>query len=452
MTALWSSISNRARLTDHGPVGLRRAAVDIIEHGIRAADPYKTTRELIGLERDLLHVGRLEYDLTQWNHIYVIGAGKATQPIAQALEEILGERIAAGLVVLKRGEEHRLQRIEIMDAAHPIPDEGSYEGAKEIVRIARQARSGDLVISAITGGSSALLIWPPEGVTLAEKQAMDQLLLKCGASIREINAVRKHVSRIKGGRLALEIFPAELINITVSDVVGDPLDYITDLTVPDTSTFMDAWHTLDKYGLWSHLPGSIRDHLKRGPEIETPKAFAHSFHTFIAVPSDAACLGAARRSEELGFATRILTTKMEGDSLEQAVSFSDFSHSLVENRQSEIPCAIIASGETTVTIDGEHGQGGPSQEFALKGALCIAGRPNRIIASVDTDGTDGPTEASGGLVDGDTINRASATGLDAGKYLKGHAALELLGRTGDLVITGPTGTNVNDLMIFLGDA
>jgi glycerate 2-kinase len=450
MAVRWSGILNRERLTDHGLAPLRQAAIDIVEHGIRAADPYKATLDLVKLEGDLLRVKALEYDLKQWDHIYVIGGGKATQPIAQALEEVLGERITAGLVVLKRGGGHYLRRIEIIDAAHPIPDEGSYHGAQEIVRIARQAGSRDLVIAAITGGSSALLVWPPEGVTLSEKQEMNELLLKCGASIREINAVRKHVSRIKGGRLALEIFPAELLNITVSDVVGDPVDYITDLTVPDTSTFMDAWRTLDKYDLWPQLPGSIREHLKRGAEIETPKAFAHSYHTFIAIPSDAACLAAARRSEELGFATRILTTKMEGESLDQAVSFADFSRRLVESNQSDIPCAVIASGETTVTIDGERGQGGPSQEFALRGALSIAGRANRVIASIDTDGTDGPTEASGGLVDGETVSRARAVGLDAGEYLRGHAALQLLERTGDLVITGPTGTNVNDLMIFLG--
>jgi glycerate 2-kinase len=450
MAARWSSILNRENLTRQGLAPLRRAAIDIVEHGIRAADPYRATLDLLELEGDLLRVGPLEYDLGQRDHVYVVGAGKATQPIAQALEEVLGERISGGLIVLKRGEEHRLQRIEILDAAHPIPDQASYEAAQEIVRIARGAGSHDLVIAAVTGGSSALLVWPPEGVSLSAKQAMNELLLNCGASIREINAVRKHVSRIKGGRLALEIFPSELLNITVSDVVGNPVDYITDLTVPDTSTFMDAWRTLDKYELWSRMPGSIRDYLRRGEEIETPKSFAYSYHTFIAVPSAAACLGAARRSEELGFATRVLTTEMEGESREQAVSFVDFSQRLIAQNKAGIPSAVIASGETTVTIDGERGLGGPSQEFALEGALTIAGLANRVIASVASDGTDGPTEASGGLVDGETVSRASAAGLDAADCLRRHSALHVLELTGDLVITGPTGTNVNDLIVFLG--
>lgn len=450
MALRWSNVLNRDRLADHGQIELRRAAIDIIEHGIRSADPYRAALDLLKLKGDLFRVGPLEYDLRQWDHIYVIGAGKATQPLAQALEEVLGDRITKGLVVLKQGERHLLRRIEIMDAAHPIPNEASYQGAQAIVEIARQAGERDLVISAITGGSSALLVWPPEGVTLAEKQELNRLLLKCGAPIRAINAVRKHVSRIKGGRLALEIFPAELINLTVSDVVGDPLDYITDLTVPDTSTYLDAWRALDKYRLWPLLPRSIRSHLEQGPGTETPKSFDHSYNSFIVVRNDAACLGAARRSQELGFATRILTTAMEGDSLEQAASFADSFHGLVQGERSGIPCALIASGETTVTINGDHGLGGPSQEFALTGALSLAGHANRVLASVGTDGTDGPTQASGGLVDGDTVMRARELGLDAERSLKGHAALEVLERTGDLVVTGPTGTNVNDLMIFLG--
>ncbi|MGD8998329.1 MAG: glycerate-2-kinase family protein, partial [Anaerolineae bacterium] len=190
--------------------------MDIIEHGIRAADPYAATMEVLDLSLDRLHVGRLEYDLRQWNHIYVIGAGKATHGIALALEEVLGDRITDGLVVLKRGEAHALRRVRIMEADHPVPDEQSYRGAQEVVKIARRAGSGDLVFAAITGGSSALLVWPASDITLADKQALNRLLLTCGASIREINAVRKHVSRVKGGRLAEEVFPAELINLTVS--------------------------------------------------------------------------------------------------------------------------------------------------------------------------------------------------------------------------------------------
>ena len=436
-------IRSRSRLIDHRPRKLREAAVDIIEHGIRAADPYAATMHLLGLDGDRLCVGPLEYDLREWEHIYVIGAGKATQTIALALEEVLGDRITDGLVILKRGEERRLRRVRIIEAAHPVPDEESYRGAQEIVRIARQAGRRDLVFAAITGGSSALLVWPAEGITLADKQALNEILLRCGAAIREINAVRKHASRVKGGRLAQEIFPAELINLTVSDVTGNPLDYITGPTVPDTSTYRDAWRTLDKYDLWDRVPEPVWQHLKRGAETESPKTFSNKYHTLTVVPGDAACLGAARRSEELGYTSHILTTEMEGESRDAAVAFVDCVNTV------EPPCAIIAGGETTVTIDGECGAGGSNQEFALSAALAIAGRENVVVASVDTDGTDGPTEAGGGLVDGETVDRARAAGLDPGWCLRMHSALELLETTGDLVMTGPTGTNVNDLNLIL---
>jgi glycerate 2-kinase len=439
----WWEIQNRARLMDHGPEAMRAVAVDIIEHGIHAADPYTATMNLLKLQGDHLCVGSLEYDLRDWKHIYVVGTGKATQPIALALEEVLGGRITDGLVVLKRGAPRRLRRIRIIEAAHPVPDENSYRGAQEMVRLARRAGQGDLVFAAITGGSSALLVWPADGISLADKQALNQILLTCGASIREINAVRKHASCVKGGRLATEIFPAELINLTVSDVTGDPLDYITGPTVPDTSTYQDAWRVLDKYNLWERVPASVRAHLERGPEIESPKHFTHPYHSFIVVPGDAACLGAARRAEALGYPSHILTTEMEGESHDEAIAFVDVA------RAFEAPCALIAGGETIVTIHGECGEGGSNQEFALSAALAIAGRDDLVVGSVDTDGTDGTTAAAGGLVDGETVGRAAAAGLDAEGCRRMHAAFKLLEATGDLVVTGSTGTNVNDLKLAL---
>jgi glycerate 2-kinase len=449
MVPRWSHLQQRQHLIEHGPVALREAAVDIIEHGIRAADPYAATVRLVSLDGDFLHVGELEYNLKEWDRIFVIGAGKATQPIALALEEVLGERISDGLVVLKRGEDHRLRRIRIMDAAHPVPDEASFAGAREIVKIAQQARSRDIVFAAITGGSSALLTWPANGITLADKQTLNTVLLECGASIREINAVRKHVSRVKGGLLGQQVFPAELISLTVSDVVGDPVDYITGPTVPDTSTFQDAWRTLDKYGLWDRVPAPVRRHLKRGVEIETPKVYTNRYHTFIVVASDAACRGAAGRCEELGFRTHILTTAMEGESREAAASFVAAATEMAGQAPAGVSCACLASGETTVTLDDHYGEGGPNQEFALSAAFEIAGRENVVVASVGTDGTDGPGAACGGLVDGETISRARTAGLDPEEHLQSHSSRALLEVTGDLVRSGPTGTNVNDVALSL---
>lgn len=436
-------IRNRSRLTDHRPREMRADAVDIIEQGVRAADPYTATKEILDRSHHRLSVGGLEYDLRQWNHIYVVGAGKATQRIALALEDVLGDGITDGLVILKRGEVRRLHRIRTIEAGHPVPDEGSYRGAQEVVEIARRAGRGDLVFGAITGGSSALLVWPAGDITLEDVQALNRLLLRCGASIREINAVRKHVSRVKGGHLAVEIFPAELINLTVSDVTGDPLDYITGPTVPDSSTYQDAWRTLDKYDLWAQIPAATREHLRRGSEIKTPKAFSHASHSFIVVPGDSACRGAAAESERLGYVPQVLTTEMEGESRVEARAFVDGARGL------EPPRALIAGGETTVTLRGECGEGGSNQEFALSAALAIAGCPHVVVASVDTDGTDGPTDACGGLVDGQTAERVSAAGLDVEECLRKHSALQALEASGDLVITGHTGTNVNDLKLLL---
>jgi len=255
---------------------------------------------------------------------------------------------------------------------------------------------------------------------------------------------------IKGGRLAQAVHPAELINLTVSDVVGDPPDYITDPTVPDMSTWEDAWRTLDKYDLWQRLPAEIRLHLRRGAEIETPKSLPKDVHTLILVRGDAACQGAAQRAEALGFATRISTTELEGESQEQAARFVTRADEMIPQAPTGKTLAWIAAGETTVTLAGATGRpGGPNQEFALGAALAIAGREHAVVAAIDADGTDGPTEAAGGLVDGETVSRARAAGLDPAQALKTHAAHDLLDAAGDLVLTGPTGTNVNDLMLLL---
>ena len=445
-TLHWRQVQNRDHILGHGPSRLRADAVDIIEHGIRAADPYRATLSLLKLDGDLLRVGSLEYDLRDRENIYVVGAGKATQAIAMALEAILADRITDGVVILKRGETHRLQKIRIMEAGHPVPDEDSYRGAQQIVRLARGAGPRDLVFSAITGGSSALMIWPAEGISVNDKRLLHEILLWSGASIREINAVRKHTSRIKGGLLGLEVLPAELINLTVSDVVGDPLDYITGPTVPDTSTYADAWRTVDKYSLWDRVPESVRDYLKRGPEIETPKNYPRDHSTYIVVPGDTACLGAVDRCRQLGYETRLLTTEIEGESHEQGALFVSRAFSLVQDTKA---IAVVAGGETTVAIDGEHGQGGPNQEFALSAALAIAGHESTVVVSVDTDGTDGPTDASGGIVDEASLERAKQAGLDPETLLRQHATRALLEITGDLIITGPTGTNVNNLMVLL---
>ena len=449
MATRWSNFHCRNSLIDHGLKALREAAIEILESYIRAADPYPRTLDIFRRNGSQLLVGDLKFELDAWNHIFIVGAGKATQSVALAVEEVLGYRIADGIIILKRGEPHYLELIRIIEAAHPVPDQASWDGAKEVVRISEQATRNDLVITAFTGGSSALMVWPSEGISLEDKQVLNNLLLGCGASIQEINAVRKHLSLVKGGRLGLKIFPAELINLTVSDVIGDNLDCITDLTVPDTSTYKDAWATLDKYFLWKDIPASIREHLKRGPEIETPKFYFHPYYSFITVTSKIACLAAATRCRELGFETHILTNSMEGESRIAALGFIQTVRKIIKTSLPNKRFAFLSSGETTVTLNEAHGEGGRNQEFALSVAFHITDLNRVVVASLATDGTDGPTDACGGLVDNETIERAINAGIDTEEALSRHNSKKVLSATGDLLVSGPTGTNVNDVALVL---
>lgn len=451
MANRWSNFHCSSSLVDHGPTELRAAAVKILEHCIHAADPYPKVLDIIRRRGRQLLVSDLKYDLDRWNHIFVVGAGKATQSVALAVEEVLGDLITDGAVIIKRGETHCLECIRIIEAAHPVPDQASWDGAQEVVRIAKQATQDDLVIATFTGGSSALMVWPADGISLTDKQVLNKLLLRCGASIQEINAVRKHVSRIKGGNLGLQIFPAELINLTVSDVIGNPLDCITDLTVPDTSTYNDAWDTLDKYDLWKIVPLSISEHIKRGQEIETPKVYPQRSHSFITVTNEFACQAMATKCRELGFETHILTNSMDGESRVAAHKFIQSAREIVNTYPPGKRLAFLSGGETTVTLDEIHGEGGRNQEFALSAAFQINSLNNAVVASLATDGTDGPTDACGGLVDRDTITRAKNAGLDPEKALSLHMSKKVLSATGDLLISGPTGTNVNDVALLLVD-
>ena len=269
-----SYITNRDQLLSHGDRRLRVMALDIIEHALQQADPYAATEALVSIDGDMLWVGDLRLDLQKRGRVFLLGAGKATWPIAKVLEEILGSRIAGGVIVCKYGQQGKLDHSRMFLADHPIPDTSGLEASRAALELAGRTQAGDIVFSCITGGSSALLPLPVEPVSLEDKQHVNALLLTCGANIIEINAVRKHLSRIKGGRLAMAVHPeAHLINLTVSDVIGDPLDYITDPTVPDTSTLADARRTLSKYDLWEKVPDSVNRFLQQaGEDCETPKA------------------------------------------------------------------------------------------------------------------------------------------------------------------------------------
>ncbi len=439
-------IKNHDDLVSHGNRVLRAAALAIAEHTLDQVNPYAATRRLVRLEGHTLTVGELTYDLSTRGAIYVLGAGKASLPIACALEDVLGDRIGDSLVIVKEGQEKGTRSIKLREASHPLPDERGYDAARAMVELARKAQQGDIVFCAITGGSSALSPYPVEGVTLPQKRAVHRLLLECGASIREINAVRKHLSQIKGGRLALAIFPAEILNLTVSDVTGDPYDYITCPTVPDTSTFADAVRVLDRYDLWGRFPASAAAYLRNAtPEQENPRDFGtHPVHTFLLVRSGEACEAAAEKAAELGFAPQVLTTEMEGDSAAEGLVFGN----RLASRSGDEAVALIAGGETTVTLNGEGGLGGPNQEFALSAARALTSE-HMVVLSLDTDGTDGPTLLAGGLTDNSTLTRARQRGLDLGTALALHDVSPVLTALHDAIVTGHTGTNVNDLKLGL---
>ncbi len=439
-------------LTGHGNRQLRQKAVEIIENALVASNPYFAIKKRLSLAGETLLIDDFAIDLKQFQRIFVIGAGKATGLIAKALEELLGERITGGLVVLRHGDQVDLSRVRAVFGAHPIPDVHGHEGAKSLLALAKSFTKDDLVLAGISGGSSALLPLPVDGISLPEKQLVNKLLLSCGADIEEINAVRKHLSQIKGGWLAKAIFPATLINLTVSDVIGNPLDYITDPTVPDTSTFEDARRVISHYGLWEKLPPSVVAYLKNsGAKEETPKDFSgQPLHTFILTDGESACLGAAETALGLGFTPLILSTFIKGEAKDCGAMFAAIAREIITyNRPLSVPCAIIAGGENTVTIVSSKGTGGPNQEFALSASLDIKNRSNIVIAAVDTDGIDGSTDASGGLVDGLTAVAAEAQNIDIYSAMRDHDSYSALCALGDIVRTGYTGTNVNDLKLIL---
>jgi len=420
---------------------LRRQALSIFRAALAAADPVGAV---------LRHLrGR---DFSRFRHIYVIGAGKAGVSMALAAERALGRRITAGLVNVKYGNTAKLRRIALNPCGHPLPDEPGVAGSTRIAEIAGQAGAGDLVLCLISGGASALLPLPADPITLAEKQATTGLLLACGATIHEINAVRKHLSRIKGGQLARLAAPATVESLLLSDVIGDDLDVIgSGPTAPDASTFAGALGILEKFGLTERAPAAVRQRLEqgaRGELPETPKPGDRLFRGVrnVLVGNNRLALdAAARRARALGFRTLVLASGIQGETREIARMHAAIAQEIVAtSRPVKAPACIVTGGETTVTLHGD-GLGGRNQEFVLAAALEIAGLRQVVVFSAGTDGSDGPTDAAGAIADGDTIRRNPA----ARRYLDRNDSYHYFQSLHDLVITGPTNTNIMDVRIFL---
>jgi hydroxypyruvate reductase len=438
------------------PGQLRADALEIFRAGIAAVEPARAVRSHQRFEGDILVAGENRLPLGPGGRIFVVGMGKAAAPMAAAVEEMSGERIARGVVVTKYGHRQPLRRVELLEAGHPLPDEGGLAAARAVEEVLAEAGEDDLVIALISGGGSALLPAPAEEITLAAKAAVTRLLQEAGADIGELNTVRKHLSRLKGGGLARLAAPARLLSLILSDVVGDPLDVIASgPTVADPTTFAEALAVLARYHLLDRVPPAILDHLRRGEagEIpETPKPGAPFFDRTVnlLVGSNAiAVFAAAEQAKKLGYRTLVLSTTITGETRPVAAVHAALAREIVASGNPLAPPAcLISGGETTVTVRGD-GKGGRNQEFALAAALEIAGLPGTLVLSAGTDGTDGPTDAAGAFADGATTARAAAMGLPPSRHLENNDAYPFFATLGDLLVTGPTRTNVMDLRIIL---
>jgi len=435
---------------------LRGDARRIFDAGLTAANPYDAVNRHVTRKRDTLTVAGGPYDLSWYRNVYVVGAGKAAAKMAGAVEELLGERISRGIVIVKRGYSVPLSRIQISEAGHPLPDEAGVVGTKQIIDLLLPAREKDLVILLISGGGSALLPCPVDEITLDDKIRTTQTLLDCGATIHEVNAVRKHISKIKGGRLARLAYPATLVSLILSDVVGDSLDVIASgPTVPDSSSFADCLRVIARYELKEKIPPRVRAFLEagaRGEVEETPKAGEPIFQNVrnVIVGNNRMAVEAARvKAEGLGYNTLALSSFIEGEAKVVAAAHAAIAKEIIATGNPiPRPACVLSGGETTVTVSGK-GLGGRNQEFALAAAAAIDGAEGVVILSGGTDGTDGPTDAAGGVVDGMTLQRGRDKGLNAADFLRRNDSHTFLSAIGDLLVTGPTLTNVMDLRLVL---
>ncbi len=441
---------------------LREHALEVFRAAVAAADPAGAVRRHVELRGNTLVVrtpeGPVEVALPDGaaGRVFVIGAGKASAVMARALEELLDGRIAGGLVCVKDGHGVPLERVEVAEASHPVPDARGVEAARRVLELVSGAGEGDLILSVLSGGGSALLTLPAEGLTLEDLQEVTDLLLASGATIGEINALRKHLSQVKGGRLAAAAHPARVVNLVLSDVIGDRLDVIASGPfAPDPSTYADARAVLERYGLWDRAPAGVRRVLEEGASgrmPETPKPGDPRLERVVqvVVASNRVSLGAAaERARRMGYRVLVLSSRIQGEAREVARVLAAIAQEIRESGQPlSPPACVLAGGETTVTLRG-GGRGGRNQELALALALELEGWEGIVGLSGGTDGTDGPTDAAGGVATPATAGRARALGLDPMDHLERNDSYTLLDATGDLVRTGPTRTNVMDVQVLL---
>ncbi|MDI6805601.1 MAG: DUF4147 domain-containing protein, partial [Candidatus Bathyarchaeia archaeon] len=403
------TIKNKEKLVKNGETQLnqkaRELALKSLEFALNAVDPKQIIKSKVLLKSSILHVDKYRFNLKKFKNVYVVGGGKASGSMAEALEQVLGRLIKRGFVNVPYGSKHKTDLIKLHEASHPIPDDSGVKGTRQMLEMAEIAEKDDLIICLISGGGSSLMPLPRGEITINDKREITDALLKCGATINAINTVRKHISDFKGGWLAKKAYPATILNLILSDVVGDPLDFIASgPTVPDSTTFSDAIKVLKKYGLWERAPASIRKVLLEGEGgkiPETPKANDEAFKKVFNVVignNRLASQTAQNCLKSEGLNTLLLTATLEGEARHVGTMLASIAHEVsISGNPIPKPAGIIAGGETTVTITGK-GKGGRNQEIALAAALKINGMDGAVLASISTDGIDGPTDAAGAIV------------------------------------------------------
>jgi glycerate 2-kinase len=430
-------------------------AEQIFMAGVESVLPDKMIRKQVFINDSALCISHIQLPMDDINRIYVIGAGKASGIMAKEIESILGDRITEGHVVVKYGHAFDLEHIKMSEAGHPVPDINGYLATQKILEIAEKASEKDLIICLVSGGGSALLVDFPIGGNINDIIITNDLLLKSGADIIEMNAVRKHLSKVKGGQLATTVHPAILVSLILSDVIGDSLDAIASgPTAPDTTIFEDAVYVLEKYDLLSRVPQVILNYLKNGVEgvyPETPKPGNPIFsrtHNII-IGSNKIALEAARQSAlELGLNALVVTGEMKGNAIEMAEHMVKTAIAFQKDENIKKPCCLLFGGETTIKVNG-NGSGGRNQHLALYAALLLKDQNGITLLSAGTDGNDGPTKAAGAIVDTKTAEQALISGLYIEQYLKDFDSFHFFEKAGGHIVTGPTMTNVMDLVVII---
>ncbi|MFC1528539.1 glycerate kinase [Candidatus Latescibacterota bacterium] len=437
-------------------MNLKETAQEIFLEAVKAADPYRGVKKALSIEGSNIRIAGEIYPLDFFTRVVIIGAGKASARMGKAVEDILGERISDGWINTKYDHAVTLARIKVHECGHPIPDESGIVGTRHITKLLSEADEHTLIICLLSGGGSALMPSPAEGITLEEKQEVTRLLLNAGASIEELNAVRKHLSILKGGGMARLASPAKLHVLILSDVIGDRLDTIASgPAVSDRSMYKECVDICTRYNVMSSLPPIVKERLLRGERGEIPET-AKDGDVFLA-PVVNTIIGnnrlsvesARKKAGEMGYNTLVLTTVLEGEAAEIGNVFASVASEIIaSDNPVPVPACVIAGGETTVTVRG-NGKGGRNQEMALSAAEHLSEVSGVVFLSGGTDGTDGPTDAAGGIVDGNTVSLGNEKKLDVQDYLERNDSYTYLKQVGGLLMTGPTGTNVMDIQILL---